>query len=208
MNLQEQLADRDLPTVARLLEHPVPVAVLKGRNHYISLRRWRRFLDTPDVTAQGADLAAIRFKLKILAWLATTRPATVRRSISPGDEDQLWRRVASEVTDCLGPACANWANAHCHMVSARRDAADAAIVVTNHALLLAANESQGQILGPYEALVIDEAHQLEAVATEQLGLTVRMSRHHARPGPAPGDGGDPARHRARALPRGGPAAVR
>ena len=175
VNLQEQLADRDLPTVAGLLEHPVPVALLKGRNHYISLRRWRRFLDTPDITAQGADLAAIRFKLKILAWLAATSTGDRSEIYLSGEEDQLWRRVASEVTDCLGPACANWANAQCHMVSARRGAADAAIVVTNHALLLAANESQGQILGPYEALVIDEAHQLEAVATEQLGLTVRMS---------------------------------
>jgi Rad3-related DNA helicase/DNA polymerase III epsilon subunit-like protein len=175
VNLQEQLADRDLPTVAGLLEHPVPVAVLKGRNHYISLRRWQRFLDTPDVTSQGPDLAAIRFKLKILAWLATTPSGDRSEVYLSGEEEQLWRRIASEVTDCLGPACANWANARCHMVSARRAAADAAIVVTNHALLLAANESQGQILGPYEALVIDEAHHLEAVATEQLGLAVRLS---------------------------------
>ncbi len=51
VNLQEQLADRDLPTVAGLLDQPVPVAVLKGRNHYISLRRWQRFLDTPDLTS-------------------------------------------------------------------------------------------------------------------------------------------------------------
>ncbi len=175
VNLQEQLADRDLPTVAGLLDHPVPVAVLKGRNHYISLRRWQRFLDTPDVSAQGPDQAAIRFKLKILAWLASTTTGDRSEVYLSGEEEQLWRRIASEVTDCLGPACANWANAHCHMVSARRGAADAAIVVTNHALLLAANESQGQILGPYEALVIDEAHHLEAVATEQLGLAVRLS---------------------------------
>ncbi|HUZ69672.1 MAG TPA: helicase C-terminal domain-containing protein [Candidatus Saccharimonadales bacterium] len=175
VNLQEQLADRDLPTVAGLLEQPVPVAVLKGRNHYISLRRWRRFLDTTDVNAQGPDLSAIRFKLKILAWLVTTSTGDRSEVYLSGEEEQLWRRIASEVTDCLGPACANWANAHCHMVSARRGAADAAIVVTNHALLLAANESQGQILGPYEALVVDEAHHLEAVATEQLGLAVRLS---------------------------------
>jgi ATP-dependent DNA helicase DinG len=175
VNLQEQLADRDLPTVAGLLDHPVQVAVLKGRNHYISLRRWQRFLDTSDLTSQGPDLAAIRFKLKILVWLATTSTGDRSEVYLSGEEEQLWRRIASEVTDCLGPACANWANAHCHMVSARRGAADAAIVVTNHALLLAANESQGQILGPYEALVIDEAHHLEAVATEQLGLAVRLS---------------------------------
>ena len=61
------------------------------------------------------------------------------------------------------------------MVGARRGATDAAIVVTNHALLLAGTERQGQVLGPYEALIIDEAHHLEAVATEQLGVAVRLT---------------------------------
>jgi predicted DnaQ family exonuclease/DinG family helicase len=175
VNLQEQLADRDLPALAGLLGRPVRVAVLKGRNHYISLRRWRRFLDTPDVTGDKPDLLAIRFKLKMLAWLATTQTGDRSDVYLGGEEEQLWRRIASDVTDCLGPACANWPNARCHMVSARRTAADAAIVVTNHALLLAANERQGQVLGPYDTLVIDEAHQLEAVATEQLGVAVRFA---------------------------------
>jgi DNA polymerase III epsilon subunit family exonuclease len=175
VNLQEQLADRDLPTVAGLLDEPVSVAVLKGRNHYLSLRRWQRFLATSDIAGHDADIVAIRFKLKILAWLPTTTTGDRSEIYLAGDEEQLWRRVASDVTDCLGPACANWPNARCHMVSARRNAADAAIVVTNHALLLAGTERQGQVLGPYEALVIDEAHQLESVATEQLGVTVRLA---------------------------------
>ena len=175
INLQEQLADRDIPAVAGVLDTPVPVAVLKGRNHYLSLRRWRRFLAAPDVAGQEPDLVSIRFKLKILAWLATTTTGDRSEVYLAGDEEQLWRRVASDVTDCLGPACANWPTARCYMVGARRAAADAAIVVTNHALLLAGNERQGQVLGPYEALVVDEAHHLESVATEQLGLTVRLA---------------------------------
>ena len=174
INLQEQLADRDLPTVAGLLEEPVSVAVLKGRNHYLSLRRWHRFLAASDV-GHEPDIVAIRFKLKILVWLATSATGDRSEIYLAGDEEQLWRRVASDVTDCLGPACANWPNARCHMVAARRNAADAAIVVTNHALLLAGTERQGQVLGPYDALVIDEAHHLEAVATEQLGMTVRLA---------------------------------
>ena len=175
INLQEQLADHDLPAVAGLVGEPVSVAVLKGRNHYLSLRRWQRFLAAPDVAGHEPDVVSIRFKLKILTWLATTATGDRSEIYLAGDEEQLWRRVASDVTDCLGPACANWGNARCHMVGARRRAADAAIVVTNHALLLAGTERQGQVLGPYEALVIDEAHQLEAVATEQLGISVRLA---------------------------------
>jgi Rad3-related DNA helicase/DNA polymerase III epsilon subunit-like protein len=175
VNLQEQLADRDLPAVAGLVDRPVSVAVLKGRGHYLSLRRWRRFLAGSDVAGSDIDIVAIRFKLKILVWLATTTSGDRSEIALAGDEEQLWRRIASDVTDCLGPACANWANARCHMVGARRSAADAAIVVTNHALLLAGTERQGQVLGSYEALVIDEAHHLESVATEQLGVAVRLA---------------------------------
>jgi predicted DnaQ family exonuclease/DinG family helicase len=175
INLQEQLADHDLPAVAGLLGEAVSVAVLKGRNHYLSLRRWQRFLAAPDVAGHEPDIVSIRFKLKILTWLATTKTGDRAEIYLAGEEEQLWRRVASDVTDCLGPACANWPNARCHMVGARRRAADAAIVVTNHALLLAGTERQGQVLGPYEALVVDEAHQLESVATEQLGVTVRLA---------------------------------
>ncbi|MFZ2034361.1 MAG: helicase C-terminal domain-containing protein, partial [Candidatus Dormiibacterota bacterium] len=175
VNLQEQLADRDLPAVAALLDDPVSVAVLKGRNHYLSLRRWQRFLATSDFVGREPDLVSIRFKLKMLVWLATTTSGDRSEVFLAGDEEQLWRRIASDVTDCLGPACANWPNARCYMVGARRGAADAAIVVTNHALLLAGTERQGQVLGPFEALVIDEAHQLESVATEQLGIAVRLA---------------------------------
>ena len=175
VNLQEQLADRDLPAVAALLDNPVSVAVLKGRNHYLSLRRWQRFLATSDFVGREPDLVSIRFKLKMLVWLATTTSGDRSEVFLAGDEEQLWRRIASDVTDCLGPACANWPNARCYMVGARRGAADAAIVVTNHALLLAGTERQGQVLGPFEALVIDEAHQLESVATEQLGIAVRLA---------------------------------
>jgi len=175
VNLQEQLADRDLPAIAALLDTPVSVAVLKGRNHYLSLRRWQRFLAASDIAGREPDVVSIRFKLKILVWLATTRSGDRSEIYLAGDEEQLWRRVASDVTDCLGPACANWPNARCYMVGARRGAADAAIVVTNHALLLAGTERQGQVLGPYEALVVDEAHHLEAVATEQLGIAVRLA---------------------------------
>ena len=193
VNLQEQLADRDLPAVISRLDRPLSVAVLKGRNHYLSLRRWQRFLATPDVETGEPDIIAIRFKLKLLAWLATSRTGDRSEVFLSGDEEQLWRRVASDVTDCLGPACANWPTARCFMVSARRNASDAAIVVSNHALLLAGTERQGQVLGPYEALVIDEAHHLEAVATEQLGTTVRfgdlalvLDRLPAMPGSALG----------------------
>ena len=70
--LQEQLADRELPRLAAVADPPPRTAVLKGRNHYISLRRWARFLAQPELPHGGADLTAVRFTLKLTVWLTET----------------------------------------------------------------------------------------------------------------------------------------
>jgi Rad3-related DNA helicase/DNA polymerase III epsilon subunit-like protein len=191
VNLQEQLADRDLPRLAALTRAPVPAALLKGRSHYISLRRWERFLARPDVHGQSVDADAIRFKLKVLVWLTQTATGDRSELRLTAEEETLWRRVASDREDCLGSACANWGSRRCHMVAARVRAADAAIIVTNHALLLAGAERQGQVFPSYAALIVDEAHHLEAAATEQLGASLRgfdlalvLDRLPGRPGSA------------------------
>ena len=175
VNLQEQLADRDLPLVQTLLPQPVSFAVLKGRSHYISLRRWARYLAEPDARGHDVDLDSIRFKLKVLVWLSSTTTGDRSELHLSAVDEPYWHRVASDTDDCLGSACANWGSARCFMVASRRAAADADIVVTNQALLLADSERQGQVLAPYSALVVDEAHHLEAVATQQLGVRVRGS---------------------------------
>jgi predicted DnaQ family exonuclease/DinG family helicase len=173
VTLQEQLGERDLPGVVAGLHLPVGHAVLKGRQHYLSLRRWERFLSHPDRSGDVSALDILRFNLKMLSWLAQTETGDRAELRLSGGEDALWRRVESTADDCLGPACANWADARCFMVAARRRAADADIVVTNQALLLADAERQGQVLTPYSALVVDEAHHLEETATRQLGSRLR-----------------------------------
>jgi len=175
ITLQEQLAERDLPALTARLGLTTTHAMLKGRHHYLSLRRWQRFLAGSDRGPQGIDLDGIRFKLKLLVWLSQTESGDRAELRMAGNEEALWRRVQSETGDCLGAACANWRDARCFMVAARRAAADADIVVTNHALLLADAERQGQVLAPYTALVVDEAHQLETAATRQLGSSLRAA---------------------------------
>jgi Rad3-related DNA helicase/DNA polymerase III epsilon subunit-like protein len=175
ITLQQQLMERDLPMLERLIGAPVPAVVLKGRNHQLSLRRWQRFLRSPDTGAHGPDLDRIRFKLKLLAWLAETEDGDRSELHLNGHEEALWRYVESDGGDCLGAACANWQSNRCFMVAARSAAENASIVITNHALLLADAGAGGQALGEHDALVIDEAHHLEAAATEQLGVSLRAS---------------------------------
>ncbi len=173
ITLQEQLMERDLPMVESLVGAPVPAALLKGRNHQLSLRRWQRFLATSDTGPHGPDLDRVRFKLKLLAWLAETDQGDRSELHLNGHEENLWRHVESDGGDCLGSACANWQSNRCFMVAARRTAEAASIVITNHALLLADAATGGQALGEHDALVVDEAHHLEAAATEQLGVSLR-----------------------------------
>ncbi|PZR78133.1 MAG: hypothetical protein DLM65_13740 [Candidatus Aeolococcus gillhamiae] len=173
ITLQEQLMERDLPMVETLVGAPIPAALLKGRNHQLSLRRWQRFLGSADAGPHGPDLDRVRFKLKLLAWLAETEQGDRSELHLNGSEETLWRHVESDGGDCLGAACANWQSNRCFMVAARRTAEAASIVITNHALLLADAAAGGQTLGEHEALVIDEAHHLEAAATEQLGINLR-----------------------------------
>jgi predicted DnaQ family exonuclease/DinG family helicase len=176
VTLQEQLAHKDAQALGGLLSSPPETAMLKGRQHYISLRRWERFLATPSRGPHGAvDLDVVRFKLKLLCWLDQTAAGDRSELRLAGPDEQLWQRVQSQAEDCLGSACANWRDARCFMVAARRAAARADLVITNHALLLADAETDGQVLGRYANLVVDEAHHLEESATNQLGATLRAA---------------------------------
>jgi DNA polymerase-3 subunit epsilon/ATP-dependent DNA helicase DinG len=149
--------------------------MLKGRSHYISLRRFQRHLRRGDIGPRGADLDVIRFKLKLLRWLDLTRTGDRAELHLGALERDLWRAVESTGDDCLGSACANWGNGACHMVAARRTAATAELVVTNHALLLSDESAEGHLLGDYSALVVDEAHHLEEQATQVGGHRLRSA---------------------------------
>jgi DNA polymerase-3 subunit epsilon/ATP-dependent DNA helicase DinG len=175
ITLQEQLATRELPALQPHLPRPLCWAMLKGRSHYISLRRFQRHLRRGDIGPRGPDLDVIRFKLKLLRWLDLTRTGD-RAELHLGvSERELWRAVESTGDDCLGSACANWGNGACHMVAARRTAATAELVVTNHALLLSDEPAEGHLLGDYSALVVDEAHHLEEQATQAGGHRLRSA---------------------------------
>ena len=173
ITLQEQLAGRDLPALQPHLPRPLGWAVVKGRSHYISLRRFQRHLRRDDAGPRGPDLDVIRFKLKLLRWLDLTRTGDRAELHLGAAERELWRAVESTADDCLGSACANWRTGACHMVAARRAAATAELVVTNHALLLSGEPTEGRLLGDYAALVVDEAHNLEESATHVGGHRLR-----------------------------------
>ena len=174
INLQEQLVGKDLPfLVGALDDQPVRFALLKGWHNYICLYR----LD--QARGAGATLfdAGAAAEVEGLAeWAARTSDGSLSDLASPPKPD-VWDEVAAEPDLCLRLQCAHFDK--CFLFAARRQAAQADVIVVNHHLLLAdlavRRASQkwddSAVLPPYTRLVLDEGHHLEDAAASHLGAT-------------------------------------
>jgi len=168
--LQDQLFNRDLPTVAGALGRPARVALLKGRANYLCLHR----LDLAESMPQLPGLPAPNAKslARIRRWSRGTATGDLAEVRSLRDTDPVRAAVTSTRENCLGTQCP--AYARCHVVAARREAQASDIVVVNHHLLLAdlamKDEGFGELLPGAEAVVLDEAHQVPEIAAQFFGL--------------------------------------
>ena len=177
LNLQEQLAQRDIPVAAGLVERAeglapgsLHAAVLKGRANYLCLERWTEAREgTRERTRAEARLHA-----RITLWLGRTPAGDVAELRLSGDERPAWRALSADGTDCLARRCSFVREGSCFLLRARQRAAAAHVVVVNHALLLADASGVGQALPPFRQLVVDEAHRLEDVATQRYGASLSL----------------------------------
>jgi len=174
INLQEQLVGKDLPFLARALEdQPVRFALLKGWHNYVCLLRLEQ--------ARGAgatlfDPGSVADMESIAAWAERTGDGSLSDLVTPPKPD-VWDEVAAEPDLCLRLQCPHFDR--CFLFAARRQAAQADVIVVNHHLLLAdlavRRASQkwddSAVLPPYSRLVIDEGHHLEDAAASHLGAT-------------------------------------
>ena len=211
--LQDQLANKDLPLIARGLGQPVKWAVLKGRSNYLCRQRlyelerlgeqqqldapFAEALDVPlDVEAFGADLSeagrGARQSSSARAVAARQIGEEVRRlaawagSTASGDRAELefepsipaWSSVSVTADECPGARRCPSAS-ECFAESARARAAAADIVVVNLHLLGADLRCGGEVLPEHDALVVDEAHELEDVLAASLGVDVSPGRLRA-----------------------------
>jgi DNA polymerase-3 subunit epsilon/ATP-dependent DNA helicase DinG len=175
INLQDQLWNKDLPSVLRATGVPARVAVVKGRGNYLCLRRWRALLQAEDLS-QGERMLAARTSL----WLRVTSTGDKTELPLTPDEEIAWSRVAATTETCTPGRCRYHRDGVCFIARARRRAEDSHLVVVNHALLLADSVVEGSILPPYRHLIIDEAHHLEDEATRQFSGRVaerELARH-------------------------------
>ena len=175
INLQEQLVGKDLPFLAQALDdQPVRFALLKGWRNYVCLARLEQ--------ARAAEGTLLDESLKqelaaIAAWTERTRDGSLSDLPSP-PRPELWDEVAAESDLCQRFKCPLYDR--CFVFHARRQAAQADIVVVNHHLLLSDiavrrasnNWEESAVLPAYDRLVIDEGHHLEDAAASHLGSSV------------------------------------
>lgn len=169
VNLQEQLLRKEIPLVQAALGIDFRAVLVKGRQHYLCLQRWERLLTEAWYDEPNAGAAAL-FYARVLIWLATTRTGDFSE-LSVNEAEKTARvRIAAAAEGCLGKRCPY--TGRCFVRRARQEAERAAVLITNHALLLTDALAGGSVLPSYGPLVVDEAHHLEDVATECLTRSV------------------------------------
>ena len=175
--LQEQLADKDVPLL-RALGVDAKFAFLKGRQNYLCLLRFEQFLRNPTfaVREEAAVFDAIA------AWAETTQTGD-RAELSELPENfASWRELSATADQCIGARCAHYDR--CFVFRMRQKAAEADVIVVNHHLFFAdlalrtssAGDTGAAVLPKYDAVVFDEAHAVEEVATEHFGAQLSSFR--------------------------------
>lgn len=172
LNLQHQLIERDLPALrdaAQEILGSVPrYAVVKGRSNYACLHRVRE--GAPDdqgalIEVPEGTLGAEVLELRSWAEEQTELGHIADRDSAPSHTDKAWRQVSVSARECLGAAKCPYGQA-CFAELAREDAADAHVIVTNHALLAIDAIDGVPMLPEYDCVIVDEAHELAARVTQ------------------------------------------
>ncbi len=174
--LQEQIFEKDLPFVSEVLaEHGVELraALMKGLSNYLCKRRLEERLRSGE--AVSAELAMIE------RWALATGAGDRAELVTLSESTPAWRDVQSGTDTRIGAGCKFYDE--CFVTRMKREAENAQIIVVNHHLFFAdlalktgKTGGYGGAIPPYDAVVFDEAHQIESVATDFFGVRVSSSR--------------------------------
>lgn len=170
ISLQEQLLQKDVPFLRAVIPREFTAVLVKGRRNYISLRRLAK------AHQRGGSIFSDDEELNQLDSITRWANETGDGSLSDlpfRPRTAVWDEVASDSGNCMGRSCPTYGD--CFYYRARRRSQNAQILVVNHALFfsdLALRRSGVNIIPDYHAVIFDEAHTIEAVAGDHLGLGV------------------------------------
>ncbi len=166
LNLQDQIIDKDIPLVARILGQDIPALCLKGRQNYLCLYRWYQYRSNPQLS-----LYAEPWVEKIDSWLQATASGDRAELDWLGEKSALWPKISCHSNQCFGGDCPE--SAGCFINQLRKRAGSCRLLVVNHHLffsdLALRKAGFGEVLPRYEAVIFDEAHHLENIASTFFG---------------------------------------
>jgi ATP-dependent DNA helicase DinG len=166
--LQEQLITKDIPLVASVMPREFSAVLVKGRGNYMSLRRLALALDRAgSLFKEDREIAELH---ELRSWARRTGDGSLA-DLPFAPSDGVWEEIESDSGNCMGRACPTYHQ--CFYYAARRRMHHAQVLVVNHALFfsdLALRRGGASLLPDYDIVVFDEAHMVEAVAGEHLGV--------------------------------------
>ncbi len=171
--LQDQIMQRDLPLLEEHLGLPVSAACMKGLGNYLCLRRYEEYIHSPDADSSSQA----RYLPLLREFRATTLRGERSELLRVPEDAPIWSEVQSGTDTRIGQRCAHYEA--CFVTRMRRAAEAAQIVVVNHHLFfadLALNSPHAGALPDFDAVIFDEAHQIEDVVTDFFGVRVSSKR--------------------------------
>jgi len=172
--LQEQIFFKDIPVLREALGINFTASYMKGRGNYLCRHKFDAFRDSPAFRTRD-ETHYIRL---IEEWRAETKTGD-RAEIEDLPEDlPFWSDIAATAENCIGADCPEYND--CYVTQMRQRAAESDVVIVNHHLLCAdaavRQSTFGEVIPRCEFAIVDEAHQLEDVATQYFGIAVSNYR--------------------------------
>mgnify|MGYP001412925407 CR=1 FL=1 len=172
-NLQDQIFHKDLPALRDVLKIPFTATYMKGRANYLCLHRFKDVQEDVDLNLD--DNSYIE---EIAEWAIQTETGDRSEIEDLPDEFPLWNKIAATSENCIGTECPSYEE--CFITKMKQNAMESDLVIVNHHLLCAdASVRQsvyGEVIPSYSYVVVDEAHQLEDVATQYFGVVISNYR--------------------------------
>ena len=173
-NLQEQLLRKDVPLLESLLGHKLRVALMKGRGNFLCLQKWDERVRKPmlDGTAELTDFGQIR------DWATSTETGDRSELSTLRTDSKLWPQIDARREACSGKQCDFFDR--CFVTRMHQRAREADLIVVNHHLFFAdlalSRDDFGAIIPHHQAVVFDEAHEIEGVIGQFFGISLGNSQ--------------------------------
>ena len=169
-NLQEQLMEKDIPFLQKIMPKKFSAAYMKGRGNYACLYRVHKAENQPIL--DGLDQIG-QFE-KVRNWVYETQTGDRRELVDLPEDLSFWNRINARGDICIGQKCPEYEPCFITRMRARADAAD--IVIVNHHLFFAdlnvRGNQFGKVIPDYDAVIFDEAHLIEDIASDYFGFQV------------------------------------